>query len=61
MAAMAGLLGVRLEKAGHYELGDALRPLDADRIDEAWRIVLVSCGLSAVFALALMEVSGGSF
>jgi adenosylcobinamide-phosphate synthase len=39
MAAMAGLLGVRLEKADHYALGDPLRALDPECITEAWRIV----------------------
>ena len=29
MATMAGLLGVRLTKAGHYALGDAVHTLDA--------------------------------
>jgi adenosylcobinamide-phosphate synthase len=39
MAVMAGLLGVRLEKAGHYGLGDARRPIDAQTITRAVRIV----------------------
>ncbi len=39
MATMAGLLGVRLEKEGHYALGDARRPLTPADITTAWRIV----------------------
>ena len=34
MAVMAGLLGVALEKDGHYRLGDALSPLVPENIDE---------------------------
>jgi adenosylcobinamide-phosphate synthase len=51
MAAMAGLLGVRLEKAGHYALGDAREELTVSKIDEAWRMVAVTsfiaCGMTA--------------
>jgi adenosylcobinamide-phosphate synthase len=39
MAAMAGLLGVRLEKHGCYALGDARRAIDAPLIGRAVRIV----------------------
>jgi adenosylcobinamide-phosphate synthase len=42
MAAMAGLLGVRLEKAGHYALGDARRPLTSGDITRAWRIASIA-------------------
>jgi adenosylcobinamide-phosphate synthase len=55
MAAMAGLLGVRLEKAGHYALGDATRPLQARQITEAWRLVAFALGLwLAVSTAALL-------
>ncbi|MFI4936862.1 MAG: adenosylcobinamide-phosphate synthase CbiB [Caulobacterales bacterium] len=51
MAAMAGLLRVRLEKAGHYALGDAREELTVSKIDEAWRMVavtsLIACGMTA--------------
>jgi adenosylcobinamide-phosphate synthase len=43
MAAMAGLLRVRLEKEGHYSLGDAHEGLRLDMIDEAWRIARTAC------------------
>jgi adenosylcobinamide-phosphate synthase len=48
MATMAGLLGVQLEKVGHYRLGDPGQPLVAVQIDRAWRIVT----LGVVVALA---------
>jgi adenosylcobinamide-phosphate synthase len=51
MAAMAGLLGVRLEKAGCYALGDARRPVDARTIGRAVRVVRTA-GLLALAATA---------
>lgn len=42
MAAIAGALGIRLEKPGFYTLGDPNNRLDPSRIFEAVRIVLVS-------------------
>lgn len=44
MAVMAGLLGVQLEKLGHYRLGDPLEPLSIGKIREA-------CGVLAIAAL----------
>jgi adenosylcobinamide-phosphate synthase len=51
MAAMAGALGVRLEKVGAYALGDGRIPDSVD-IARAQRIVLGAAGL-ALMALAL--------
>lgn len=45
MATMAGLLGVRLEKAGHYQLGDPLAELAPHQIGVAWRIVQLAGGV----------------
>jgi adenosylcobinamide-phosphate synthase len=42
MAAMAGLLGVQLEKKGAYLLGDPRRPLSVETVKQAWRIVAVA-------------------
>ena len=42
MAAMAGLLGVCLEKPGHYRLGDARGAVTAEDIGRAWRIVAIA-------------------
>lgn len=53
MAAMAGLLGRRLTKPGHYALGDGEAPKAAD-IRLAWRIVSRAAALvAAATALAL--------
>jgi adenosylcobinamide-phosphate synthase len=54
MAAMAGLLGVRLEKHGCYALGDDARPLEARDIARAWRVAwLASIGATALAACAI--------
>ncbi|HEY8514195.1 MAG TPA: adenosylcobinamide-phosphate synthase CbiB [Candidatus Binatia bacterium] len=52
MSAMAGALGVALEKVGHYRLGDARAPLRAETIDAAWRLTLVASVLAALLAFA---------
>jgi adenosylcobinamide-phosphate synthase len=54
MAAMAGLLGVELEKAGHYRLGDARRPLAVTTVDEAWRLTRAASLGAALLVLAGM-------
>ncbi len=57
MATMAGLLGVRLEKVGHYALGEATRPLAAEDITRAWRIVSSAAYVcAAIFAGTLLAV-----
>jgi adenosylcobinamide-phosphate synthase len=56
MAAMAGLLAVRLEKAGHYRLGDALEPLDPAKIEAAWRIVRRALGIAVASASLVLAV-----
>jgi adenosylcobinamide-phosphate synthase len=53
MATMAGLLGVQLEKIGHYRLGDPGEPLVAAQIDRAWRIVTLAACVGGGLALAL--------
>jgi adenosylcobinamide-phosphate synthase len=55
MAVMAGLLGVRLEKPGHYRLGDPKQALAIGKIDEAWRIV----AFGAVLAFSLAALAAG--
>ncbi|MBY0276455.1 adenosylcobinamide-phosphate synthase CbiB [Candidatus Binatia bacterium] len=54
MATMAGLLGVALEKPDAYRLGDALRPVGPDTIDEAWRLTRSSAAAMVVLALGAM-------
>ena len=58
MAAMAGLLGVRLEKAGHYGLGDARVALAEPLITDAWRVVRLAFALTALLALAAAAQRG---
>jgi len=60
MAAMAGLLGVRLAKAGCYELGDDERTLSTSDITHAWRIAwLASAGVTIAASSALACLMGG--
>lgn len=58
MATMAGLLGVRLEKAGHYGLGDAHVALAEPHIRTAWRVVRLAFALTALLALAAAAQRG---
>jgi len=58
MAAMAGLLGVRLEKAGCYGLGDARVALAEPLIGAAWRVVRLAFALTAFLALAAAAQRG---
>ncbi len=50
MSAMAGLLGVRLEKPGAYQLGDAHREITAADLATAERLTLIAALLALVFA-----------
>jgi adenosylcobinamide-phosphate synthase len=50
MAAMAGLLGVTLDKPGHYQLGDGAVPTAAT-IAAAWRVVVLAAALATTFTL----------
>jgi len=54
MAAMAGLLGVVLEKPGAYRLGDPERAVTPAVIDEAWR--LTTTAAAAMVAMVLADV-----
>ena len=53
MAAMAGLLGVVLEKRGVYRLGDGQGPRTPDLIGRAWRIVFVAAALMIVMTVGV--------
>ncbi len=53
MSGIAGALGVALEKAGHYVLGDAQRPVGASDITQAIRSMYVVAALGMAAALAL--------
>ncbi len=54
MAMTAGLLGVCLEKPGHYALGDATEPIRASHIDDAWRLVTVGAACSVALCALIV-------
>lgn len=54
MSGMAGALGVELEKEGHYRLGDATRPLEADDITRAVHSMYFIAGLGTALAVVLI-------
>ena len=54
MAAMAGALGVTLEKRGHYHLGDGPAP-DVAVIDRAVGVFAAASGVTLVAALVLLR------
>jgi adenosylcobinamide-phosphate synthase len=56
MAAMAGLLGVALEKPGAYRLGDATRAVGPDTIDDAWRLTRLAAAAMVVVTLAAIAL-----
>ena len=53
ISAMAGLLGVRLEKPGSYEVGPGARPLEAGTIGEAAGVVWLAGGITVAGTAAL--------
>jgi adenosylcobinamide-phosphate synthase len=59
MAAMAGLLGVVLEKPGHYRLGDASRAITPDTIARARRITAGAMALAAWLGLVAIGARHG--
>jgi adenosylcobinamide-phosphate synthase len=59
MAAMAGLLGVVLEKPGHYRLGEGTTVPTATTIDTAWRIVWRASLVAAGLGLAVLGARHG--
>jgi adenosylcobinamide-phosphate synthase len=54
MATMAGILGVRLEKIGHYALGDDTRALECQDITRAWRVVLIAAYTGVAIVVAIL-------
>ena len=54
MAAMAGGLGVMLEKVGHYRLGDPAPAPNAEHIRRANRALYATTGFAAVFAVGIL-------
>jgi adenosylcobinamide-phosphate synthase len=59
MAALAGLLGVELEKVGHYRLGDPVTALGPEKIAAAWRVVSLAGFLAGYLSLAVLGALHG--
>jgi len=51
MSAIAGALGVRLEKIDHYRLGDAHYPLSLDTINDSRQIIVVTATIWCLIAI----------
>ncbi len=60
MSAMAGALGVRLEKVGHYQLGDGRAPA-VETITRAVVVAALAIGMAALAAAAVLVVRDGYF
>ncbi|HSM94231.1 MAG TPA: adenosylcobinamide-phosphate synthase CbiB [Anaeromyxobacteraceae bacterium] len=58
MAAMAGLLGVELEKLDHYRLGDPSVPVDAATIARAWVVTRAAAAMAVLLALLPLLLRG---
>ncbi len=55
MSALAGAMGVQLEKEGHYRLGEAHQPLTSSKIQEACQLTAIAAALAALFFI-LFEI-----
>jgi len=53
MAAAAGALGIKLKKAGYYEIGDNLSPLKSDKILDALKLAKATIILFLIFAVII--------
>lgn len=58
MSAMSGLIGVALEKPGHYLIGNGLRRPGAADIGQAVRLAYLAAALGVLTALCLLVMSG---
>ncbi len=58
MSGIAGALGVELEKAGHYRLGDPIRPLAPSDITQAVRLMYLVAALGFLVALVITLLRG---
>ena len=54
MSAMAGALGVRLEKIGHYVLGDRRKPINPLDVLKAVKVIMVSTLIHSIIIIALI-------
>jgi len=57
MGAIAGALGVQLEKAGHYKLGDNHFPLSLDTIDASRQIIVVAAIIWCLISILAEVIS----
>jgi len=58
MSAMAGLLGVKLEKPGFYTLGDANQQLNYTHLNRAVRIMILDTGLFVLVLILVILAKG---
>ena len=58
IGAMSGLLGVALEKAGHYRIGDGLDAPSPQHIGASVRVALVVAALGAPLAVGVLALRG---
>ena len=54
MSSMAGALGVTLEKADHYRLGDSTRPVEPQDISQAVHSLYLVAGLALIVAIGII-------
>ena len=55
---MSGLLGVALEKTGHYRIGDGLRNPCASHIGTSIRVAYAVAALGILAALGVLALRG---
>ncbi len=58
IGAMSGLLGVALEKAGHYRIGDGLDDPDPRHISQSVKVALVVAAIGSLMALGVLALRG---
>jgi adenosylcobinamide-phosphate synthase len=56
MSAMAGALGIRLEKTGYYQLGDSVNALSLNNIDSSVKIIAVTFAAWSIITILLQAV-----
>ncbi|MFH1485507.1 MAG: adenosylcobinamide-phosphate synthase CbiB, partial [Chloroflexota bacterium] len=61
MSAMAGALGVQLQKVDYYKLGEPLHPIAAADIEDAVRMMRWVAGLSFLFTVTILVLRHGLF
>lgn len=54
MSAMAGALGIRLEKVGSYALGDSLKPVEPEDVMKAVKIVTTATAIHTILTITVL-------